>query len=176
MCKPRILIAGIGNIFLGDDGFGVEVVRRLRMQPIPDHVNAIDFGTRGFDFACALMDSYDTVILVDTVARGGVPGTLYLIEPSLEGLGLSDPVAAMEPHSLDPARVLHYVHAVCGRLPRLRLLGCEPASFGTELAPQAELSPVVAKSVDDAIVQIRELLNEFSNIPESTDECAGSPR
>ncbi len=81
MTPPRILIAGIGNIFLGDDAFGSEVARRLAAQPIPDGVRVVDFGIRGFDLAYALIDGYDATILVDATPRGGSPGTLYLIEP-----------------------------------------------------------------------------------------------
>ncbi len=84
--KERILIAGIGNIFLGDDAFGVEVVRRLSRsaRKLPDEVRIVDFGIRGFDLAYALMEGYEVAILVDATPRGGVPGTLYTIEPDLQ--------------------------------------------------------------------------------------------
>ncbi len=86
---PRILIAGIGNIFLGDDAFGVEVVRRLAGRELPSNVTVTDFGIRGYDLAYALLDGYDTTILVDACPRGAAAGTLYVIEPEL-----SDPVDA----------------------------------------------------------------------------------
>ena len=82
----RILIACIGNIFLGDDGFGVEVARRLMNRQYPEGVQVIDFGIRGMDLAYTLLDDYDTLVLVDAVPRGDPPGTLYLIEPDLTGI------------------------------------------------------------------------------------------
>jgi hydrogenase maturation protease len=85
--KPRrILIACIGNIFLGDDGFGVEVARHLITRSYPEGVQVVDFGIRGMDLAYALLDDYDELVLVDGIARGSSPGTLYLIEPDLSGL------------------------------------------------------------------------------------------
>src|SRR5436309_933525 len=80
MQSPRILVAGIGNIFLGDDAFGVEVAQRLARRPLPDAVRIVDFGTRGLDLAYALLDGYEAVILVDASPRGGPPGTLYVLE------------------------------------------------------------------------------------------------
>src|SRR6516225_7125141 len=85
MEQPRILVAGIGNIFLGDDAFGVEVARRLAARPQPDGVRVADFGIRGIDLTYALLDGYETVILVDATPRGGQPGTLYVIEPDVGG-------------------------------------------------------------------------------------------
>ena len=86
MTRPRILIAGVGNVFRGDDGFGGEVARRLIGRPLPESARIRDFGTRGHDLAYAILDGYDAVILVDAVHRGGPPGTLYLIEPTPETL------------------------------------------------------------------------------------------
>lgn len=83
----RILVAGIGNIFLGDDGFGVEVVRQLAQRDLPEGIEVVDFGIRGVDLAYASLDDYDAVIFVDTAPRGGAPGTLYLIEAKLEDDG-----------------------------------------------------------------------------------------
>ena len=92
--KPRrILIACIGNIFLGDDGFGVEVAQRLGKRHYPEGVQVVDFGIRGLDLAYTLLDDFDTLVLVDTVSRGGPPGTLYLIEPDLAGI---DPEKGVE--------------------------------------------------------------------------------
>ncbi|MGH7848434.1 MAG: hydrogenase maturation protease, partial [Candidatus Binatia bacterium] len=77
MTPAKILVAGIGNIFLGDDGFGVEVARELAKRKLPESVRVVDFGIRGFDLAYALLDGYDLTILVDAAPRGGLPGTLY---------------------------------------------------------------------------------------------------
>src|SRR3954462_15136175 len=99
---PTILVAGIGNIFLGDDAFGSEVARRLLLETWPSNVRVEDFGIRGVDLTFALMDGYDVVILVDATPRGGLPGTLYTIEADLSELG----AAALEPHAMNPLNVM----------------------------------------------------------------------
>lgn len=78
-----ILVAGVGNIFNGDDAFGVEVVRRLAQRKLPDGVRAIDFGIRGIDLTYALLDGYGALVLVDTAQRGELPGTISIVEPDL---------------------------------------------------------------------------------------------
>ena len=101
--KPSILVAGIGNIFLGDDAFGVEVVRRMAGLKLPESVRVADFGIRGFDLAYALQDGYETTILVDACPHGEAPGTLYVIEPDLKALDDSEaPQAAVEAHAMNP--------------------------------------------------------------------------
>src|ERR1700723_3076747 len=106
--SASVLVAGIGNIFLGDDGFGVEVVRGLTTRSMPEGVTVKDFGIRGFDLAYALLDPWNTVILVDALPRGGTPGTLYTFEPDLANVGNpASPLASLDPHSMDPVRVLH---------------------------------------------------------------------
>src|SRR5262245_39805418 len=103
----RILIAGIGNIFLGDDAFGVEVVRRLVQRPLPDGVRVVDFGIRGLDLAYDLVNGYEAVILVDATPRGGQPGTLYVLEPTREEMpDAADAGLMVETHALDPVKVL----------------------------------------------------------------------
>src|SRR5262245_44581244 len=133
--NPRILIAGIGNVFLGDDAFGVAVVRRLTDKRLPEGVRVLEFGIRGFDLANALLDRYDAAILVDALSRGGEPGTLYVLEPDLDRL---DGPPLVEAHDLDPVKVLGAVRALGGRLPWLRVLGCEPASLQPGLMELSE--------------------------------------
>jgi hydrogenase maturation protease len=162
MSAPRILIAGIGNIFHGDDGFGVEVVRRILQQPLAEGVRAVDFGIRGFDLACALLEEYEAAILVDATARGGRPGMLYVIEPEIASFTASERELGLEGHALNPARVLQWVQDLGGRLPTLRLVGCEPATFGTDDDPRMELSLPVAAAVEGALSLIRALVDEFS--------------
>src|SRR5439155_13673490 len=82
MNRPRVLVAGVGNIFLGDDAFGVEVAQRLARRALPPEVRVVDFGIRGLDLTYALLDGYEAVILVDAAPRGGRPGTLYVLEPA----------------------------------------------------------------------------------------------
>ena len=101
--NPSILIAGVGNIFLGDDAFGVEVIRALANRPLPEGVTAVDYGIRGFDLAYALLDPWDAVVIVDALPRRGTPGTLYTLEPDLSSMGNSQPTETMiNPHGMDP--------------------------------------------------------------------------
>jgi hydrogenase maturation protease len=159
----RILIAGIGNIFLGDDGFGCEVLRRLMTRAWPDNVRVIDFGIRGFDLAYALMDGYDVTILVDATPRGGEPGTLYTIEPDLDELDNLEPQAMMvETHGMNPMKVLSMVKSMGGELKRILLVGCEPETFGPEEG-QMGLSEAVERAVDTASGIVESLVAEILN-------------
>ena len=118
--KFRVLVAGIGNIFLGDDAFGVEVIRRLANK-LPESVRVEDFGIRGFDLAYALMDDYESVILMDAIPRQGSPGTLYTIEPDLQNL--QSPDSAFEAHSLDPVKVLAFAQSMGANLKHVLVVG-----------------------------------------------------
>ena len=123
MHEPRILVACVGNIFLGDDGFGVEVARRLATRSLPAEVTVKDFGIRGFDLAYALMDPHDLVILVDACPRGGEPGSVYLIEPEAVEVNASRPAPGVEGHSMNPMSVLRMVASMGGSAPRMLIVG-----------------------------------------------------
>jgi hydrogenase maturation protease len=151
------LVAGIGNVFLGDDGFGVEVVRRLSERPPRDDVTVVDFGIRGIDLTYALLDGYQRVILVDAARRGGAPGTLYLIEPDLSELSRSGPTS-LEAHGLIPTQALSIAQAMAGRLPFVRVVGCEPAQVPTDDQIEVGLSPPVAAAIEPAVALIEKLL------------------
>jgi hydrogenase maturation protease len=153
---PRILIAGIGNIFLGDDAFGTEVAQLLSRRTYPDGVRVIDFGIRGFDLAYALLEELDLAILVDATARGGTPGTLYVLEPDVEDLAIAD--GTLQTHGLDPRSVFRLVRSLGGRLPPLRIVGCEPATLGEEENPVMGLSVPVQAAVAEAIRLIDALI------------------
>jgi hydrogenase maturation protease len=153
MSRPRILIAGIGNIFLGDDAFGCEVAQRLAARPLPEGVRVVDFGIRGLDLAYALMDGFDLTILVDATSRGGAPGTLYVLEPDETE---SDAAPLVETHGMDPVKVLRLVQALGGQSPKVRVVGCEPANLGSEEEPAMGLSAPVQAAVDEAIALIEE--------------------
>jgi hydrogenase maturation protease len=142
-----ILIAGVGNIFLGDDGFGVEVARRMARGALPEHVRVTDFGIRGFDLAYALTEDYEAVVLVDATRRGEVPGTLYALE--LDPVG--DTNGAVETHGMDPANVLRLVAALGGRPQRVLLVGCEPSEIDAGTEDLTGLSAPVEAAVDGAI-------------------------
>jgi hydrogenase maturation protease len=156
--SDRILVAGIGNIFLGDDAFGVEVVNELTKSELPEGVNVVDFGIRGYDLAYAIMDGYAATVLVDTTARGNAPGTLYLIELDPERLARLEEVP--DGHSLGPVQVLRLVQSLGGEIPQLYLVGCEPAVLETEDG-EISLSESVRAAVPKAVEMIRTLVNDL---------------
>ncbi len=161
MSKDRILIAGVGNIFQGDDAFGVEVLRRLSTRNLPEGVKAVDFGIRGLDLAYALLDGYEATILVDATPRGGEPGTVYIIKPDLEDLDKQElnPVG-IEAHSMNPIRVLRMVKAMGGEPERIFLVGCEPQTLGPEEGLMG-LSEAVEAAVDPAVEMIESLVQRL---------------
>jgi hydrogenase maturation protease len=157
--KPRILVAGIGNIFLGDDGFGVEVVRRLLTRPLPGAVRVVDFGIRGLDLAYALQDGYENTILVDAFPHGQAPGTVSIVEPDLKDLAASAD-DFVQPHAMHPMNVLRMAAAMNGPLKRILLVGCEPADLGGDEGHMG-LSQVVEAALDDAVNRIEVLMNQI---------------
>jgi hydrogenase maturation protease len=180
MSEPRILVAGIGNIFLGDDAFGVEVIRRLSRRVLPDYVRVVDYGIRGLDLAYALLDDCDLAILVDAAGRGEAPGTLYVLEPELgdADVDASQPVL-MEAHGMNPMRVLEMVSAMGGRPKRVLVVGCEPATLGDEFEGAMGLSAPVESAVDGAIAMVESLIAKAAleyahNAQGSLTESAGS--
>jgi hydrogenase maturation protease len=158
---PRILVAGIGNIFLGDDAFGSEVARNLLRRSFPENVRIVDFGIRGLDLVYALLEGWDAAILIDAVPRPGEPpGTLYVLEPRLDDAQDATP-PSIQMHSMDPMTVLLTAKSMGARMPMLRVVGCQPS-------PQAEdddgsetlmgLSDAVAASIDEATKIVESLI------------------
>jgi hydrogenase maturation protease len=160
MNQPRILIAGIGNIFLGDDAFGVEVVQRLARRPLPDGVRVVDFGIRGLDLTYALLNGYEAVILVDATPRGGQPGALYVIEPDIGETSGQEGVM-IEGHNMDPVKVLRLAATMGAQLDRLILVGCEPTPLDEADEMQIEMSEPVRAAVDEAVLLIESLIEKF---------------
>ncbi|MFI7354987.1 hydrogenase maturation protease [Streptomyces avidinii] len=171
--NARVLVAGIGNVFLGDDGFGVETVRALAAHPLPEGVEVVDFGVRGVHLAYQLLDGYDTLLLVDATARGGEPGTLYLIEadgsagPEPGGAG-APPPPVLDGHHMSPDAVLALLDTLCagtGATPprRTLVLGCEPAGVEEGIG----LSPPVAAAVPEAVRTALDLIH--GRDPDETD-------
>jgi hydrogenase maturation protease len=157
--KPSILVAGIGNIFLGDDAFGVEVVRRMAGLKLPEEVRVADFGIRGFDLAYALQDGYETTILVDACPRGEAPGTLYVIEPDLKVLDDPEaPQAVIEAHAMNPMTVLRMAKAMNIECKNILLVGCEPCTLGGEEGAMG-LSAAVEAAVDRAVKLIESVVD-----------------
>jgi len=161
----RVLVAGIGNIFLGDDGFGVEVIRRLAARELPEGVKVSDFGIHGFDLAYALQDGYETTILVDAYPHGQAPGTVSLVEPDLSNLD-SQPQAMVDAHAMNPLNVLRMATSMNGKLRRILLVGCEPQTFGPEEG-QLGLSECVEASVDQAVEMVLSAVNKA--LPQGED-------
>jgi len=156
--RSRILLAGIGNVFLGDDGFGVALVDRLARRSLPSGVEAIDFGVRGMDLAFAMQDGYDTVVLLDATPRGEPPGTLYVIEVAPE-----EGQADVEAHGMNPVKVLGLLRAFGSTPPRTFVVGCEPQS---RVSPEGEelvvaLSEPVRAALDPAVKLVESLLHEI---------------
>jgi hydrogenase maturation protease len=152
MSETRTLVGGIGNIFLGDDAFGVEVANRLAARPLPPGVRVVDFGIRGIDLAYALLENFHQVILVDAVRRGGKPGTLYIIEPLLEK------AEGMETHEMSPSKALAAAKGMGATLKNVIIIGCEPESFGSDDEPQMGLSRAIEGAVDEAITLIEAMV------------------
>lgn len=159
----RILVAGLGNIFRGDDGFGVEVAQRLRERPRRDGVDIGDFGISGLDLAYALVEGYDAAILVDAARRGLAPGTIFVIEPQRHAQGTTEPHdLVIEPHDLDPAKMLRMVELSGGVCPPVLIVACEPETLGDEATGAMGLSPRVAASIDAAVATVERLVEDLS--------------
>ncbi|HEX4124915.1 MAG TPA: hydrogenase maturation protease [Tepidisphaeraceae bacterium] len=173
--SPRILVAGIGNIFLGDDAFGVEVAQRLLRRSWPANVRVEDFGIRGVDLVYALTDGYDSAILIDAVPRGGnPPGTLYLLEPLLDAEDDSPPL--IEAHAMDPVKVLRTAAAMGGCTRQVFIVGCEPTpitSADEEGEQPMAMAPPVAAAVDEAVNMVVELVEKLSDSPSPDSQATG---
>jgi hydrogenase maturation protease len=157
-----ILVAGVGNIFLGDDAFGVEVAASLAKRVLPAGVQVKDFGIRGFDLAYALLDPWRAVIVVDALPRKEAPGTLFILEPDLSGLGdLAKPGMDLNPHSMDPVRVLNLAASLGEIKPEVFVVGCEPHDFGDELEGRMGLSAPVQAVVEDASNMVEKLIGRI---------------
>ena len=156
----QVLVAGIGNVFLGDDGWGVALAGRLATRAVPPGVEVADFGIRGMDLAFAMRDGYDAVVLLDATPRGEAPGTLYVIEADA-----GDIEPGVDAHGMDPVRVLALARSLSeGPLPRTLVVGCEPQ---TRMASDddrvvAELTEPVRASLDAAVGLVLELLTELT--------------
>ncbi|WP_149182512.1 hydrogenase maturation protease [Streptomyces sp. TRM49041] len=153
--RSRLLVAGIGNIFLGDDAFGPEVINALRARPLPAPVDVADFGIRGMDLAYRLLDGYAAAVLVDAAPRGDRPGTLHLIEPDV-----GEATAVPEAHGMDPVKVLALAARLSdGALPRVVVLGCEPA---VRLRGDEDVTVGLSAPVRDAVGRAATLLHSVA--------------
>lgn len=163
----RVLVACVGNIFFGDDGFGVEVARRLAGRALPDGARVVDFGIRGVELAYSLLDGCETLVLVDAVPRGGAPGTLYLIEPvelqEAEASSPDDGAGMVDAHSMDPMKVLAFARRLGARPGRVLIVGCEPRTPVQAEAfddIQVGLSEPVQAALDEAVRMVERVVEE----------------
>jgi hydrogenase maturation protease len=155
----KTLVAGCGNIFLGDDGFGCEVARRLATHPLREDVKVVDFGIRGVHLAYELLNDYDTAILVDATPRGEEPGTITVLEPEVDPSGRASRAQQAEAplidaHGMAPHDVLELLAALGGSVRRMLVVGCEPA----EVTEHIGLSEPVTAAVDTAVKVIADLV------------------
>ena len=160
--SDKVLVAGIGNIFLGDDAFGVEVAQRLACRPLPDGVKVVDFGIRSYDLAYELMKDWDLVILIDALPGGGKPGTLYVLEAELPEEG--GVPASLDAHTMNPTAVLQLVSALGGRPERMLVVGCEPASVEPDENGIVGLSAPVSSMVNEAARMVVDLITRERSV------------
>jgi hydrogenase maturation protease len=173
MNSRRILIAGIGNIFFGDDAFGVEVAKQMARRSLPDGVRVVDFGIRGLDLTYALLDPWEAVILVDAVPRGGPVGTVYAMAIEVDRSGTVD--TAFEPHAMDPRKVLGMARDMGSAIDRVYLVGCDPGPLNAE-DMQMEMSAPVKAAVAEAIALVESLVTRIlADRPEQQENICGQP-
>jgi hydrogenase maturation protease len=151
----KILVACIGNIFLGDDAFGVEMAKRLSACALPHHVSVVDFGIRSYDLAYSLMQEWDLIILVDALPRGGRPGTLYILEPDVTDDERTS--TTLDAHTMNPVSVLQMVRALGGTVRRLLVVGCEPECVEPNEDGNTGLSAPVSGALEEAVRMIEGL-------------------
>jgi hydrogenase maturation protease len=155
--ERRVLIAGIGNIFLGDDGFGVEVARRLLPHPLPPGTKLMDIGIRGLHLAYELLDGYDLLVLVDALQVDEEPGTVVLFEPDPDDVA----EGSVDAHGMDPHTVLTLLANLGGKVGRVLVVGCRPADLGEQIG----LSAPVEAAVDEAVRTVLRLVGAGSTSP-----------
>lgn len=155
----NVLVAGIGNIFLGDDGFGVEVVKRMDGMSVPAGVKVADFGIRGVHLSLELLDGYDALVLVDAMPMGEEPGTVAIFEPDVESVEAN----SMDAHSMNPAVVLGLLTSMGGHVPHVVVVGCEPLTVEEGIG----LSEPVTAAIAPAVETVRRVLADiYSNLQE----------
>ncbi len=162
MSNASVLVAGIGNIFQGDDAFGVSVIGKLAGLDLPRHVRLMDIGIRAIDLGFALLDEHELTILVDATARGGTPGTLYTLEISPGDIPDASDEALVNSHGLDPVRVLALAKSMGAQLKNVLLIGCEPLALDHDNTGHIGLSAPVEAAVDSAVATIEHLIQKFT--------------
>ena len=177
---PKILVAGIGNVLLGDDGFGVAVIQQLARATMPNGVTLMEIGMRGLDLTYALLGDYDAAILIDAAQRGAAPGSIYVMDPEQTDRHSSDdvtnPAGVLDAHAMEPEKVLAFVRESGSALRAMRVVGCEPLTFGSDARPASGLSKPVQAAVPIAERQVLALIAELQHLlrPTTLDESTAS--
>lgn len=152
-----VMVAGIGNVFLTDDGFGSEVARRLAGEQLPGGVRVVDYGIRGMHLAYDLLDGYDALVVVDALPGHGAPGDLSVLEVGPDDLAIDgEQGGELDAHGMAPVSVLASLGQLGGALPRTFVVGCQPADVGEGMG----LTPSVEAAVDGAVALVHEVLHE----------------
>jgi hydrogenase maturation protease len=162
--SPRILIAGVGNVFFGDDGFGVAVARALALKELPSNVVVRDVGIRGLHLAYELIDGWDLLVAIDAVSTGGAPGTLRLIEPDDEPSSID---RGHDAHGMDLRTVLRTARSLGASLPSVRIVGCEVK----DVAERIGLTPEVERAVPEAARMVEALVHAHAGAPKPAVEA-----
>ncbi|MGQ0464915.1 MAG: hydrogenase maturation protease [Sporichthyaceae bacterium] len=162
----RVLVAGVGNVFLSDDGFGPEVLRHMTGRQEPDGVKVVDFGIRGVHLAYELLDGYDVLVVVDAAPRGLAPGTLSVLEvdPAAHS-PLAEDGPLLDAHGMEPAAILRSLGSLGGQVARVLVLACEPSDLDEGMG----LTPAVAAAVPAAVQTLHRLILDLAgNAPVPT--------
>jgi hydrogenase maturation protease len=160
----RVLVAGIGNLFLSDDGFGSAVAQRLAAEPLPEGVRVVDYGIRGMHLAYDLLDGYEALVIVDALPGDGAPGDLTVLEVGPDDLGDGE----LDAHGMAPAAVLAGLGRLGGSLPPTYVVGCQPADVGEGIG----LSGPVEAALEPAVALVLELLAEQLGLSVGRDRAA----
>lgn len=162
---PRVLVAGIGNMFFADDGFGGEVARRLATRAMPEGVRVEDYGIRGVHLAYELLDGYDALVLIDAVPMHEPPGTVAVIEPEMpDPQAVAEAEVPLDAHTMNPAIVLQTLAKLGGHVDQIVLVGCQPDRIEASIG----LSPTVEAAVGVAADEVGVLLEDLCRTREET--------
>jgi hydrogenase maturation protease len=165
--RGTVLVAGIGNIFASDDGFGPEVARRLAGRPLPDGVKVVDYGIRGIHLAYDLLEGYDGLVIVDTLPQHGEPGDIVVLQVGPEDLGEGE----FDAHGMAPVAVLANLESMGGELPPTYVVGCQPG----DLEDGIGLTPAVESAVERAIEAVFDVLTEELALTSASTTKENSP-
>jgi hydrogenase maturation protease len=171
--QKQILIAGVGNAWMRDDGFGGEVIRRLEQLELPEGVRALDFGSGGLDLAYEVMRGYDAMVLIDASEQDGAPGSIYLIEPDPDEIGGSiEDGEVIDPHGMGPLTVLRFVKYVGAWPGRVIVVACEPETIDAGYGLTDTVTSSLEQAVEVVMKSVTELLSDEAYATEGSSAAA----